>query len=135
MHRAALLALALAGCISHTETGPPLCRSPMGTYRLTQTRRSGTCPAMLPEQIAQLTGTPAYGPDTCVWHNTLSGDGCDVQMDMSCPAEQLPGHTVVTRGVVHWSQDGSSASGEVQIELSGPMQNCQGVYVVSYVKI
>lgn len=128
-----LAVAAVAACSSTAEhsASPGGCEKRDGIYRVTWVRRSGDCPD-IPEQL--VTGE-SQAPAGCSGSVGSSADACRVTIEMSCPAGTT-GERIKTFGVVTWTKDAHSGSGEIQytsLDAKGATA-CFSLYDVTYTK-
>lgn len=138
---AALLALAIVGCSSSSNTGgnslPPggMCSPLQGSFRLTFVTRSGNC-GDIPEQIVNY-DSPTTRDMTagCEGGATLSSDKCRGDFDYTCPVPD--GNFLREEGVVRAAADGQSALATEQITVldSRRVPICSGTYDVTFKKL
>jgi hypothetical protein len=126
-----LLTFAIGACGG--SEGP--CQPRRGLYQV-HYEPSGptTCPA-LPDQVINA-NAPGSGTSNCQGGTTFSPDMCDTALDLNCPAPN--GQRVITRGAVHWNEDGANANGTVYFEVREPNDGpllCAGTYRVTYTQL
>jgi hypothetical protein len=118
----------LGACSSSGSSGPCVDRS--GTYAITFTPISGNCGAV--GTVVDVI-TPGQGTsNSCTGSDTAPADNCTVTLSQwACPTSA--GGTLVETGDAHWSEDGSTATGilEITVTLSDGL-TCSGSYNVKY---
>ena len=125
------IAAVIAACSSSSGAPSGPCAKRVGTYRLSFATRSGSC-GTLSEQIVTLTEQPMAVADPCTGSIQYSSDNCTATSDATCPSND--GTAVEQRETVHWNQDGSRGSGEVQYILHDVATGntlCTGTYDVA----
>lgn len=117
--------LFLVGC----GGGGP-CQDRSGTYVSRATARTGNCGAIAESVVTYSNSKPATATG-CTGKQDLSGDNCRITSDISCPNGS---DTAKMVGVVDWNQEGSSATGVMDITVDGP-DSCHGTYDVTFARI
>jgi predicted ThiF/HesA family dinucleotide-utilizing enzyme len=127
-----LLLGSLLGCSSSGSQGP--CKARSGTYAITFTQQSGNCGAIA-ESVATLPLPASSSATACTGTVTASSDECTTMTNgLTCPTNDAAMTSVRENGTVHWSTDGASGSGTLEVEVldsSGQIQ-CAGAYGVNY---
>lgn len=118
-----------AGTDSDAEPARP-CARRSGTFVTTFTERYGTC-----GPYRNVTGKdyseesyaeqPDKPPAPCSGVIRAASDNCSTTVETSCPSSQQ-GVAFETKGVLHWNEDGTSASGDLEVSLT----TCKSTYHV-----
>lgn len=95
---------------------------------MTLETRSGDC-GELGESIVNM--SDGVGDD-CVNRGTASEDQCEVQANVVCISS---GERSAMTGRVSWNEDGTHATGEVDISATMGYASCHGTYDVEYKKL
>jgi hypothetical protein len=105
------------------------CADRSGVYLFKMTEKSGDCGPVDPELI----DFDRPSPTTCkAKTQSTSADNCDITSTIVCTGGDA---TVTLKSVVHWSTDGSIASGTATATGESPtMGHCSSVYSLSYVR-
>jgi len=100
------------------------CTSPGAFYTSRYSKENGTCP-LSPPEVAD-TSRCFPGPYS-------RNEGCVRYVDSRCIS--IDGTKTYLSGMLTWSRNGSTASGEVTVSSPGTNQPCVSTYAVSVTKL
>ena len=130
------LVVTLYGCGGGSGGANMSCAPRSGSYKSHFVERDGYC-GPIPDTVVVIGGATAQQlANSCVGTQDLSTDNCTITSDLKYPLDDK--YTVKTIGAVHWSVDGNSASGTVQVVQTFTSTGyfvCSSLYDVTYTKI
>jgi hypothetical protein len=129
----AALGAASSSCSSDEVSSTP-CAQRSGTFVLTWVEQSGDC-GPLADETETFASQPTTGEEVkagCTGTVAYSGDNCGMTTDLVCPGSS--GFTVKQKRSTTWSQDGTSGTATIKLELfkdSDASLQCSSVYLVT----
>jgi hypothetical protein len=132
-----LVALAVAGCGSDSNSDPPAqtgpCTDVSGSYLIHYAQRAGGTCGAIPDYVwAAVPGGASMSGVGCTGADQLSADKCTETADVTCVVGDV---TVNIRGTLHYTVDASSASGVFGIAKSNTAgQSCSGTFDITYTR-
>lgn len=135
--------LLLAGCVGNdpavstpaadagNDVSPAaFCAKRSGTFVSSFTEKIGTCGAYrtiagADEQTETYADQPSAPAAPCTGAFTYSADNCAQTIETSCPSID-PATTLTTRGTRIWNEEGTKATGDLEVSTS----TCKSTYAV-----